>query len=534
MPIDIAPIPTQDLSKLPYTLQEWIRQINRLLWTSTGAIPVTSGGTGLSSVAQGDLLYGSAVNVYSLLNKTATDSYLGNSGGSNNPAWQAKAALTKTDDTNVTLTLGGTPTTSLMKAVSLTLGWTGQLSVSRGGTGLSSSGSTGQILRSNGVGFTMSTAAYPNTGTVNQIPYWSATNVLSSGIANLTYDGETFGVIRGSSSSTANTATISKTTTVTSGTRTNLRSIFTVNPASDGGASYLSFYNTAQYLGAVNLPTSLLRGANYEALHIGTGTLGTLDALTALVQQSAGAGAVTSMVGATGNLVVQATTGAASAFKTSITMNNAAAALTTYVGFDSTGVGTLTAGAALTNALGMRIGIMGKTGVTHAIGLAINNQAGAATTNVNLLLGTVTPPGITASIYNSSTNDNQHAGNSFFGGTTTPTAKAHFGASTTAASSAPWKAVTGALMTTAEPGAYEYVDPDHFLTIAGPSRKGIILDDGTRLTSGIIPIATTNGRLIDGPTPVTDGTYTFDATIPGNVDSITVDKGLITTVTVVP
>lgn len=50
------------------------------------------------------------------------------------------AALTKTDDTNVTLTLGGSPTTSLLAATSLTLGWTGQLSVARGGTGISSFG----------------------------------------------------------------------------------------------------------------------------------------------------------------------------------------------------------------------------------------------------------------------------------------------------------------------------------------------------------------------------------------------------------
>jgi hypothetical protein len=45
------------------------------------------------------------------------------------------AALTKTDDTNVTLTLGGTPTTALLAATSITAGWTGQLSLARGGTG---------------------------------------------------------------------------------------------------------------------------------------------------------------------------------------------------------------------------------------------------------------------------------------------------------------------------------------------------------------------------------------------------------------
>jgi hypothetical protein len=41
------------------------------------------------------------------------------------------SALTKVNDTNVTLTLGGTPSTSLLQGVSLTLGWTGTLADSR-------------------------------------------------------------------------------------------------------------------------------------------------------------------------------------------------------------------------------------------------------------------------------------------------------------------------------------------------------------------------------------------------------------------
>lgn len=41
------------------------------------------------------------------------------------------AALTRTSDTNVTLTLGGTPTTALLQATSLTLGWTGDLAFDR-------------------------------------------------------------------------------------------------------------------------------------------------------------------------------------------------------------------------------------------------------------------------------------------------------------------------------------------------------------------------------------------------------------------
>jgi len=41
------------------------------------------------------------------------------------------SALTKTDDTNVTLTLGGSPSTALLAATSLTLGWTGTLADTR-------------------------------------------------------------------------------------------------------------------------------------------------------------------------------------------------------------------------------------------------------------------------------------------------------------------------------------------------------------------------------------------------------------------
>ena len=47
------------------------------------------------------------------------------------PSSVTPSALTKTDDTNVTLTLGGTPLTALLQAVSLTLGWTGTLADSR-------------------------------------------------------------------------------------------------------------------------------------------------------------------------------------------------------------------------------------------------------------------------------------------------------------------------------------------------------------------------------------------------------------------
>lgn len=56
-------------------------------WQGT-PVGVVYGGTGLNSLAQGDLLYGSASNTFSKLSKdTNATRYLSNTGSSNNPAW---------------------------------------------------------------------------------------------------------------------------------------------------------------------------------------------------------------------------------------------------------------------------------------------------------------------------------------------------------------------------------------------------------------------------------------------------------------
>ena len=82
------------------------------------------------------------------------------------------AALTKTDDTNVTISLGGTPATALLQGVSLTMGWAGVLAISRGGTGLGTLGTANQVLRVNAGGtaleyFTPTWTS--NTGTVTSV-----------------------------------------------------------------------------------------------------------------------------------------------------------------------------------------------------------------------------------------------------------------------------------------------------------------------------------------------------------------------------
>ncbi len=76
------------------------------------------------------------------MNSTAfasANTYYAGNGATVAESFTAAGALTKTDDTNVTLTVGGTPTTALPKATSLTLGWTGTLAASRGGTGVNNS-----------------------------------------------------------------------------------------------------------------------------------------------------------------------------------------------------------------------------------------------------------------------------------------------------------------------------------------------------------------------------------------------------------
>lgn len=137
---------------------------------STASAP--GGGTGFSSYTIGDTLYASAANALSKLagNITTSKQYLSQTGSgaaSAAPVWATiggaditGAALTAANDTNVTLTLGGTPATSLLRAASVTAGWTGTLAVARGGTG---GGSASGTLLDNITGFS-STGFIQRTG----------------------------------------------------------------------------------------------------------------------------------------------------------------------------------------------------------------------------------------------------------------------------------------------------------------------------------------------------------------------------------
>jgi hypothetical protein len=183
---------------------------NALLRTMT----LTAGWTGQLSVARGGTGAGTLTGVVIGNSTSAMTAVVGTAGqflrrNTANTAYEfrtlqgsdiAGSELTKADDTNVTLSLGGTPASALLQPVSITIGWTGQLAVGRGGTGASTltgvligngtsavtgvAGTSGQLLRRNvaNTAYEFFTASLlTGNGTANFVPIWtSATNILDS------------------------------------------------------------------------------------------------------------------------------------------------------------------------------------------------------------------------------------------------------------------------------------------------------------------------------------------------------------------
>jgi hypothetical protein len=135
------------------------------------------------------------------------------------------SALTKTDDTNVTVTLGGSPTTALLAATSLTLGWSGQLAVGRGGTGLSA-------------------------GTSGGIPYFSSTSTIASS-ALLTQYGVVYGGGAGATPVATAAGTTGQVLTATTGGAPTWAS-----PATSGTVTSVSVVSANGFAGTVATSTT--------------------------------------------------------------------------------------------------------------------------------------------------------------------------------------------------------------------------------------------------------------------------------------
>lgn len=163
-------------------------------FASIGAYTILLNNSGSSAVPVG-------VSISTLTEKTslhANDLFLLQDSEADNAFKRVKksnitptaAALTKTDDTNVTLTLGGSPTVALLAATSVTVGWTGTLAVTRGGTGLAtlaqgdllygSAANTLSALAKNAT----ATRYLSNTGASNN-PAWGQVNLADGVTGNL-------------------------------------------------------------------------------------------------------------------------------------------------------------------------------------------------------------------------------------------------------------------------------------------------------------------------------------------------------------
>ena len=101
------------------------------------------------------------------------------------------------------------------------------------------------------------------------------------------------------------------------------------------------------------------------------------------------------------------------------------------------------------------------------------------------------------------------------GGTMTGTLVLRTGSAT--AGTSPVKFVSGSLLTAPEAGAVEFLTDDLLFTIStGTARKRLALCDAT-LTSGRVPFATTNGRLLDSANlTYTDSTAVLTMTLSSN------------------
>lgn len=115
--------------------------------TVTVPVDVNEGGTGVISLTPYSLLAGGTTSTGPMqqVSSGIVGQFLQFNGPGSLPTWSAVpgssvtgSAMTRINDTNVTLTLAGSPSTSLLQATSLALGWTGLLAINRGGTNVSS------------------------------------------------------------------------------------------------------------------------------------------------------------------------------------------------------------------------------------------------------------------------------------------------------------------------------------------------------------------------------------------------------------
>jgi len=164
------------------------------------------------TTAQGDLIYATGSDTFSVLNKSATATrYLANTGTSNNPAW---AQIDLSNGVTGTLPLANGGTAANLTAVNGGIIYSGAsaLAISAAGSAsqiLQSGGAgaptwstatfpatattTGAYMRADGTNWITSTLVLPNSATANRVAYATATNTWGDS-ANLIFNGTNLGI----------------------------------------------------------------------------------------------------------------------------------------------------------------------------------------------------------------------------------------------------------------------------------------------------------------------------------------------------
>lgn len=197
---------------------------------------------------------------FALSNANANTWFGNNTGGTAAPAHNSSGSVTKTDDTNVTLTLGGTPNNSVLNSFSLALGWTGTLAAARGGTGVAA---LGNLTKTDDTNVTLSLSGTPTGALIQSVGLtlgWTGTLAVARG---------------GSGRGTATEYAVICGGTTATGAHQSVASVGTANQVlTSNGAGALPTFQTLPAVALTVASTAISAGTTTRVLYDNAGVLG--------------------------------------------------------------------------------------------------------------------------------------------------------------------------------------------------------------------------------------------------------------------